>query len=58
MYNNFIYSMGLDGIRVYIDKKVLYERLILNFYKEYWLYCILVVVVVFFLYIYRGSGVD
>lgn len=40
MYNNFIYSMGLDGIRVYKDKKVLYERLILNFYKEYWRYCI------------------
>lgn len=58
MYNNFIYSMGLDGIRVYKDKKVLYERLILNFYKEYWRYCIRVVVVVLFLYIYRGSGVN
>lgn len=58
MYNNFIYGMGLDCIRVYKDKKVLYERLILNFYKEYWRYCIRVVVVVLFLYIYRGSGVN
>lgn len=58
MYNNFIHSMGPDGIRVYKDKKVLHERLIPNFHKEYWWYCTRVVVAVSLLHTYRGSGVN